>query len=173
MCYEIFEMFLFDSTGAYINNRGELAPSPLSKNQMTLGESEDAKSFFRRSYRSTNKEELLKFIARQAPAFAKANTANSEGINLRDWYRVLSKVRHAIVHQLFRINTFKGNFTREQKLLFNKYFTSEETGNLIELLMTKKEANDQMILIAEYGFLIFKSLCIEEDLDWKVLMHME
>ena len=170
-CYEILESFLFDITGIFLEMNTDL----INKANKIKDPNEfdgDCKQLLRKYYRSKNNKELIKLIGKLSENFSRSETENTPRIKLKDWYYVLSNVRHAIVHSLFKLNLKKVNFNPYQLKVFNKYFQHRKSNEMAELDVSFESANRQIKMIAEYGFLIFKCFCIDMKKDWKVFKHM-
>lgn len=166
--YEVLESFLFDITGQFFNSYPDYNHHLKNKNGPP-----DKKEFLRKYYRSKNNKELFKLIRKLNPEFEKSERFNNSGIDLQDWYFVISNVRHSIVHSLFKINLKMISLNPDQIEILNKKFTHIENRDCIELRMSFEESKKQINFIAEFGFLIFKCLSLIENLDWKVLRNMQ
>lgn len=168
---EILESFLFDITGIFLElNSDSITKAKKIKNPTELNG--NFRVLLRKYYRSNNNKEIIKLIGKLSHDFSKSEIENTTKINLKDWYFVLSNVRHSIVHSLFILNLNKVNFNQSQVEIFNHYFQHRITKGKAELDLNFESANQQIMMIAEYGFLIFKCLCIEMKLDWKVFKYM-
>lgn len=165
--YEVLESFLFDIIGQFLNSFPKYDKYLKDKNGPA-----DRKEFLRRYYRSKNNKDLFKLLRKLNPDFQGSEKNNNSGRNLKDWYFVVSNVRHSIVHSLFKIDSKNVTFSSDQIEILTQNFTCVESGNFIELRMSFEECKKQINFIAEFGFLVFKSLCVLENLDWKVLNNM-
>jgi hypothetical protein len=168
-CYELLESFLFNIIGEFLN----VYPSYQKLLKEKKENLTDKKEFLRKYYRSKNNTELFKLLRAISTEYDKSEKNNNTGMNLKDWYYVISNVRNSIVHSLHIIKTKDLNFNKHQMSIFKTFFTHEKFKDSEKLIMSDKESNKQINLIAEFGFMIFKSLSITEDNDWRILHNME
>lgn len=170
-CYEILESYLFDVTATYITINQDLLNlvNKLKEHPKTL---EESKELLRKLYRSKNNKEILKLIRKLSPTFVDSEKSNNSGMDLNEWYKVLSTVRHGIIHSLFTIKNLNSKFDKYQYEIFKHYFSHDQNDDIITLNLSKQEVNRQIILIAEMGFLIFKAFSIERDYNWNVFKDM-
>lgn len=167
-CYEILESFLFNIIGEFLNNYTSYNKLLKDKNENL----KDKKEFLRKYYRSKNNKDLLKLLRKISSEFENSEQNNNTGMNLNDWFYVITNIRHSIVHSLHIIDVKKLNFNKHQKEILNHNFSSEKFEDFQKLNMTYKESKKQINLIAEFGFMIFKSLSITENENWKILHNM-
>ena len=166
--YEILESFLFNLTASFLKLNPELLKSA-KKIKAPIKDSLYKKI---RLYRERNNKELFKLIRSLSPTFKRFETQNNLGINLKDWYITLSHVRHSIVHSLFNLHFDKVNFSKYQRQLFDSYFSYELHGEVAKLNLSYEQANRLIVMIGEYGFLLFKSYSIEMNKDWRIFKDM-
>lgn len=169
-CYEILESFLFDITASYLYNNPKESYKAKKIANHQCSTLEDYKDRVRQ-YRGKNNADILKLIKQLSERFD--DSEQPRRYNISQWYQVVSHVRHAVVHSSFKINKKRAEFTEYQKELFEHYFTFEEDNQWYKLKMTKRESEKQIILVAEYGFHIFKCLSIEKGYNWQVLIGMK
>lgn len=167
-CYEILESFLLNIIGEFLNTYPSYQKLLKHKKENLI----DKKEFLRKYYRSKNNTELLKLLREISLEYDKSEKNNNTGMNLKDWYYVITNVRHSIVHSLHFINTKKLNFNKHQMSIFNTFFSREKFKDGEKLIMSDNESKKQINLIAEFGFMIFKSLSLTENENWKILHHM-
>jgi len=165
--YEILETFLFNILGQFLNGFPSYCKYLKDKDGP-----KDKKEFLRKFYRLKNNKELFKLLRKLNPDFEEIEENNNSGLNLKDWYFVISNVRHSIVHSLFKINLKTTPFNPNQREILKQKFTYIEHQDYLELQMSFEECKKQINFIAEYGFLVFKTLCDLENLDWKILHSM-
>lgn len=126
-----------------------------------------------RNLKGRNNKEILSLIRKLSDHFDKAETTNNEGIDLKDWFEVFSRVRHGVIHSNFTLKKdIKQPLTHRQQIILNKYFPNEEHDDFYDLKIKKQHADKMLNLVTEYGILIFKSLSIEGSYDWKVFKNM-
>jgi len=166
--YEILESFLFDATAIFL----KLNPDKRSHaKKIEKPTDADLKEQIR-LYRGRNNKELLRLIRTICPRFKTSETQNTPNINLKEWYITLSHIRHAIVHSLFRLDLSKVNFTKYQRQVLDHYFSYQLHDDIAELTLSYEQANRTMVMIAEFGFLLFKSFSIEMNEDWRIFKDM-
>ncbi|TMQ31361.1 MAG: hypothetical protein E6K65_01750 [Nitrospirae bacterium] len=171
--YEAFETFLFDSTANVMANdkRGE------SPRRLHMENSEDGnlvpmdlegwKVKIRQTYRSKNNCKLLKAIRTMAPNLEQAEVANNRRLNLRDWYKVITEVRHAVTHSdLLDKNARKNGWSVKEKSLLQSIVAGKLNVDGYALAPSQKNAEKTIQSFAEYSLAIFKSFSIECGYDW-------
>ncbi|MEQ9305070.1 MAG: hypothetical protein RJQ14_14270 [Marinoscillum sp.] len=162
--YEILESFLYDVTAAFLTLNPDLRGHAKKIENPT---DVDLKEQIR-LYRGRNNKELFKLIRTISPTFKTSEVQNTPDINLKEWYVTLSHARHAIVHSLFKLDLTKVKLTKYQRQVLDHYFSYELHDDIAELTLSYEQANRTIIMIAEFGFLIFKSFSIEMNEDWRV-----
>lgn len=99
---------------------------------------------------------------------------NNDRINLTQWYKVYSEVRHCITHSDSRISKAKiKSFGVNEQLIFENYFSYSIFPDHYHICLHKKSLNRLLETTAEFAFLIFKALAILLDEDWKILKDMK
>lgn len=168
-CYEILESFLFNILGEYLNNFPDNSKYLKDKKENL----KDNKLFLRKYYRSKNNKELFKLLRQISPEFVKSEKNNNTGMNLQDWYFVISNVRHSIVHSQYLLNIIELNFNKNHRTIFDNYFSHTKTQKIVKLNMSFDESKKQINMIGEFGFMIFKTLSKLENKNWKILKNMQ
>jgi hypothetical protein len=79
----------------------------------------------------------------------------TEGLNLRDWYKVISEVRHAVTHSDLLV-----------KFLLQSIVAGKLNVEGYALAPSQKNAEKTIQLFAEYSFDIFKYFSIEGGHEW-------
>ncbi len=170
--YEALEKFIYDIISKFLSlNKTKYTSltTKYIKSHETLEETRDSI----RTIRGKNNRDILSFLRKISPIFSSGELTNNENINLKEWYEVLSRVRHGITHANFKIiedNKFK--LTSEQIKILNKYFPNEPKEKFYDLKIDKESADKILNLMTEYGFFIFKSLSEEVGYNWKVFNDM-
>jgi len=118
-CYEILESFLFNIIGEFLNMYPSYQKYLKSESLNII----DKKESLRKYYRSKNNKDLLKLLRQISKEFETAEKNNNSGMNLKDWYSVITNVRHSIVHSLNFIDTKKLSFNKHQLDIFNTFFS--------------------------------------------------
>ena len=125
--------------------------------------------YLRLSYKGKNNKYLLKFIREVSPQFEKLEKANNRLLSLSDWFEVSSVVRHSIIHsnsiikeqQLCKLNNIQMN-------ILNEYFPGTKDNGGYTIRLGSEHTKTQLVILAEYGFLIFKSLSMAGNYKWKI-----
>ncbi|WP_026465008.1 hypothetical protein [Adhaeribacter aquaticus] len=171
-CYEVLESFLFDISAIYAFKNPQDFAQVIKKSNFTPDINLNFfKEYLRKNFRGRNNKEILKLIKGLSPSFNASEMPVKH--NISEWYQVITQVRHAITHSLFKIDKEKAHFTPHQKEILVLYFSFKEENQYYLLEMTEEEAKKQMQLVAEYGFHIFKCLSMEKSYDWQVLKYMK
>jgi hypothetical protein len=173
-CYEVLEKYLYDVTAIYLfHNRIKYADL-IERIIKPLDETSDSYFYGIRKLRGRNNRDILSLLRKLSDHFDKAESKNNEGIDLKEWFEVLSKVRHAIIHSNFRLKKdSKQLLTSSQYDLLSLYFPHVEEKDFYEFKIKRSHAEKMLRLITEYGILVFKSLSIEGGYNWKVFKNMD
>ncbi|MFN8333492.1 MAG: hypothetical protein U0U09_00100 [Cyclobacteriaceae bacterium] len=170
--YEALEKYLFDIIATYLFTNVSQLRTVINK----IKPKEETLESFReaiRNLRGRNSAELFKLLRTLAPSFAEAETTNHEAIDLKDWFEVLSLVRHGIVHSNFTVKkSLRYELTPQQKKILTRYFPHLETETAYILQMKYSDVDGQFDLILEYGIQVFKHLSIQKGYHWKVYKYM-
>ena len=172
--YEVLETFIFNIISKFLFLNKSQYQELISKKLKPKDQTVECYQEAIRNLRGKNNREVLSLLRTISSHFSLAEIKNHEGVNLRDWIEVLSQVRHGIIHSNFRIMKNKNfNLTPEQQEVMLKYFPYNEQDAYYDLTIENVQAVKIFNLITEYGFLVFKSLSIEQDYDWKVFRYMD
>jgi len=177
--YEAFETFLKDIIASYLFLNKDLGKqvSEEFQDSMTIEEYKITirKDSMRRGdkFGGTNNEGFFKFLRRHSTNFKNFETHNNSEINIREWYKIYSEVRHAIIHSssLVKEQNVKG-WSKDKLTLFQKNFPYSKIENSYKLEISSSSALKALNMISELAFQVFKSLSIEANLEWKILLHM-
>jgi hypothetical protein len=115
--------------------------------------------------------ELIDIIKKVCePFFNDFSQNNERNYKLKELWTVLSEARHAITHSSSMIKNSKINKSDYHYMLFDHLFSHKKVNDdLTQLLIDYQNLNILIKRISEYGFIIFKFLCLKENLDWKIL----
>lgn len=170
--YEAFETFLKDILAIHLHGQPANADQKaLKKNSSRLKKSglgpsdvEYWRMFVRLAYRSG--PEVLEFLRRLVPEIERGEQHNNRAINLSDWFRVVSEVRHATTHSNLVIKSAQArDLSRTQRELLEQSFPGRLLANGYQVDVTPPAAETAFKLFAEYGFLVLKSLSIARGYD--------
>ena len=101
---------------------------------------------------------------------------NNKDVNLNDWYQVTSLIRHKITHsnnEILKTDRDFKNLSHNQKSYFEEFFLFEENDESFVINVNRKICKHNLDLLVEYAFLIFKSISIKSNFDWKILKNMD
>jgi len=176
--YERFESFLFGISAIFlVNNNGyaekekkkiiEKCKNKLKLSNFQLNNVQNWRLVLKKCY--SNKD-ILKSIRKWVPNFENVvEKNNNRMINLIDWYRVVTEVRHATIHSNLIIKNKvlqKTLRSRERKALLKKYFTGEQSITGYKLTLCKEKAMLNLCIFAEYALEIFNNLSDKANYDY-------
>lgn len=170
--YEILESYLYDITACFLFVNKSKYCDIIKKYKLEAENLSSLQNAIRKLRRKNNKD-LFKLIRSINPTFDQAETNNLEEINLKEWYQVLSFIRHGIIHSDFTIKKGKNNITDNHLKILKRFITFKETDDGYHLKLTNKQADKLVTFITEYGFLVFKSFSTEGGYEWKIFRNME
>jgi hypothetical protein len=121
----------------------------------------------RREYRSP--DDVLRVVRQIAPQLVEAENKNNRACDLTKWFTVVSEFRHAVTHSNLTISTERWSaLGRDGQALAEELFEGIREGGAYELRPTPKEAGEALCRLAEYGYAVFKALCIAGGHDWRI-----
>jgi hypothetical protein len=172
--WEVHESFLFDLLAIYLSSHPSLASADyLTKFSKRHNGSAPVSATdwgeFARMYRGRSNKDLLHQLRVLAPNFALGEDSNWRSLNLACWYRALSRVRHAITHSDLVLSSEDLAAVRSEGKEFLELFPGVEVGGAYELRVSLESAELILTLLAEHGFLAFKSISLAAGYDWDVL----
>jgi hypothetical protein len=173
--YESFETYIKDLTACHlwINN----TKADQEKLKITSGKpkipSLDPKNidYWNKSVRDARNKnsELLKNLRTLSNEIDDYEKQNVRKIDLSQWFNVLEKVRNATIHSNGIIKKDEYNkLTPEERLLFPRLFTGTVLNDGCHLNLNPVEVEDNLRLIAEYGYVIFKCLSKLNNYNWNI-----
>jgi hypothetical protein len=172
--WEAHESFLFDLLATCLSSNPMLASADyLTKfSQRNGGRTPTSAADwgeFARMYRGRSNKDLLNLLRSLAPHFSVGEASNWRSLNLAGWYRAFAKVRHAITHSDLVLSPPDLAAVRSEGTGLLEFFPGVEVGGTYELRITLESAELILTLLAEHGFLAFKSLSLAAGYDWEVL----
>lgn len=168
--YEAFETFLKDIMATYLRHNHtdisldilhELKPS--AKNDRSLlesGLSQNEIEYWRTCITTSrwNSAKILTRIREKiAPQIVDLEKANDQIIDLVQWFDIVSETRHAVTHSDCVIKSNKIDPLWNKNLL-DQLFPGIKTETGYEIKISVNEAEQNLIIFAEYAHLIFKAL---------------
>lgn len=113
-------------------------------------------------------KELYKLVKKLGKkSLLKFSKENNINIKFGELLKVLSEVRHSIVHSNSVINKSKINITRHHFEIFTFLFNYYEIDNKqIKIELDFKKLEHLLGRLVEFAFQIFKAISIEEKLSW-------
>ena len=176
--FEAFETFVMDTlAAAHLQFPNLVDQKELSRKEPELLKARLAptdlnywKQFVRSTYR--NAESALKAIRRVTPHLEEAELQNNRVLNLQDWLRAVTEVRHAVVHsnQLVRNRRLTPLSNSERNMLYASFGGVQRTDGYA-LGVSQKQVDTAMTTFAEYGYALYKSICIHTGKDWKIFQN--
>jgi hypothetical protein len=174
--YEAFEAFLKDITATYVFIHREQADAgklekldpKLRKESLEPTDVEYWKEFIRKAY--PKNVDLLKFLRKIAPELEEVEKRNNRNIDLTEWYVAVTEVRHAATHSNMLIKSEKmRSWSQERHELLNRFFPGTYIDGSYRLEPSRKDAETNLVLFAEYAFGVFKSLSKAQHYEWNIL----
>ena len=172
--YEQFETYLKDVASKTLNINKKYLDSikksdykNYKKSSLSSNDDNDWRMFV--GYVLKNSTGILKFLKQVYPEIKKAEKQNYRNIDLEEWLEVFSEVRHAVTHsdQFLKADRVR-SWPHSKKKILASYFSgdyNDENGSLLHI--TDHILYDDLKLIAEYSFLVYKSWSIAEGFEWE------
>ncbi|PPD59152.1 hypothetical protein [Dehalogenimonas etheniformans] len=103
---------------------------------------------------------VLKAIHNIAPEIKRIENTNNRGIDLKEWFSLVTEVRHATIHSKgtikpYRIQNLKASVNEH---LLSTYAPGLKTNSGYQVEMSKEATHENLTLFAEYSYIIFKHL---------------
>ena len=138
-------------------------------NLKTKGLSENSIDYWREfvSLARWNNEKILsKIRSNFAQALKTIENNNESAIDLQEWFALVGKLRHAVTHSNGVTKKFSTRWSLERR---DQLFPGTETELGFEFLLDTSHARRNVELFAEYAYVIFKCLSIEQGYDINIL----
>ncbi len=105
------------------------------------------------------------------PYFNKISNSNNSTIKFKEYWDIISQVRHGIIHSSSKIEIVKIHKTPYHFKLFDRLFSYKNINDeVLEIQLDYKKTKNLQKIISEFGFQIFKSISMAEGLDWDILI---
>ena len=102
--------------------------------------------------------------------FIASNKQYEQKIKFKEFWSILSEIRHCVVHSKSIIKLSKVNKSEYHKEIFNYFFSFSEFDKESILIELDYKKLDMLLKnISEFAFQIFKILSIQENFNWKIL----
>lgn len=167
--YEALETFLKDIITQYFKNNNQIAFETIGKaNCIWNGNVVDWENTVRKIRPSDNNSRLLNIVRMLSADFKNAEIDNNQNINLVNWFKAISIIRHAITHaeSIIDIKNWNKLNDDEQEIL-KSYITLEDLNNSEKrMLINKNQAQELMTIMSNYAIQIFKWLSISRGFEW-------
>lgn len=174
--YEAFETFIKDLVAYYLHKHQDRAqPEKIKKlHRKVEKKSCDPKDldywqrFVRLAYR--NNEDLFGYLRILSSGVEEAEKRNNRALDLTEWYAIVSEARHATTHSNGIIkNTRMIGWTSDKVELLKRFIPGIEINSGYKMSPSFKEAEQSLVIFAEYGFALFKILSNTKDYNWNIL----
>lgn len=167
--YEALETFLKDIITQYFKNNNQIAFETIGKaNCIWNGNVVDWENTVRKIRPSDNNSRLLNIVRMLSEDFKNAEIDNNQNINLVNWFKAISIIRHAITHaeSIIDIKNWNKLNDDEQEIL-KSYITLENLNNSEKrMLINTNQAQELMTIMSNYAIQIFKWLSISRGFEW-------
>ncbi|MGB3717442.1 MAG: hypothetical protein WA996_23710, partial [Candidatus Promineifilaceae bacterium] len=179
--YESFKSFINDIAAAYLVKHHMMVDRNKLKRLDKFNEKRDCapqpgEISYWRAYADFLKTDKVFSLLRRLDSddrIGKVERRNHRGINLTEWFGVVSQVRQATVHNSAVIKKAKieeWSQHKKQDILYRIFpGTYGENGYILQL--TREHANNALKMFAEYAFVIYRSLSNIYGYEWKMVVE--
>ena len=151
-CYEILESYLYNQVTNFILASPVNLPNDFKPKENTFSA---VRAALKRIKRRTENRHLLTILRNNLPSFNANEITNLYGVDFTKWYHLLSLVRDCVTHKRMKLTLeLKREFNEVHNTIFKTY--TDADGEII--LLTDSEARALISRIAEYIFLVYKSV---------------
>lgn len=123
-----------------------------------------------------NNSILFKTLKFFAPALHESEKVNNKKIDFSIWYLAFSYFRHKNTHSSASFSLNDQDYLKLDKKVKDylmHFFPYEKAGEACSFSLKRKTGDENMKLLSEFAFLIFKELSIQLDEEWKILKNMK
>jgi hypothetical protein len=172
--FEAFETYANDLAAVYLKrNPAELgAPHWVKRRNKDadMGRTSsiaDYRVFVRRAFRGA--EDLTKRLSASLGELAHAESYNNRCLDLRTWLHAAAEVRHATVHSRAVVPHARlSKLGPVRAKLLQSHFPGRMSADGYRLRLDGSTADEAIVFLAEYAFLMFKSASRHDKLDHEV-----
>lgn len=173
--YEAIERFMKDIFIVYFKHNELLAKETIGKINLRYDRDQiNWRQTIQQLNKGVNKKSYLEILRELSPEFKVGEQKNLHNINLKDWFEMISLVRHSIVHSNSIIKNEEANkLSTNMKENLNNFFNiCNKANGSIQVTLDVYKQKRLFKFFAEYCFFVFKSLSNSLELDWKILKYM-
>ena len=166
--YEAFETYLYNVVANYLYHDQTCIEQALQKK--LKGTPQDLSTFrqaVRRVYRGKQNRQIFAYLRGLAPKLQLAEAKNNRGMDLGEWYEVVSEVRHAITHADSLIKSTRA-WNNSWLFLLTANFPGTGTADGYRLSLEHDSATKVLTIFAEYALQIDKHLCRAAGYHWSI-----
>ena len=169
--YETFETFLFDIVAAFLNeNGGDADPNQLRRFRKRIQSNtftpNDWRRFTRHAYRGKNNRKILKVLRQLSRTLRKTEQQHNREIDYSCWLESMAIARHAATHSQGVVP--QESLTPQVRAFLEHWLRGDTTDKGFHLKIRIKDAQETLTLLAEYAFLVFKSLSLDHNYECKL-----
>jgi len=167
--YEVFEAFLLNVIVEYLyQNQEKLVPCKLIAAPLYL-DKDTVREKVKLNQRVNNKG-LLKMVRTVSVHFRAHEARNIHGVNITQWFDLLSMVRHILVHNRQKVSHRFLDYLTKQKAndLFDRQFKRKAINGDVYIFLDKNAAGNIICWLNSFAFFVFKSLSLESGLSISV-----
>jgi len=168
--YETFETYLYDVVASYLyHGQTCIEPALQKRLQRPPQDTSTLRQAVRQVYRGKQNRQIFAYLRRLAPELQQAEANNNRGMDLREWYEVVSEVRHAITHADSLIKSARTSAWGKPRLsLLNACFPGTGTAGGYRLSLEHDSATKALTMFAEYALQVDKYLCRAAEYHWSI-----
>lgn len=117
--------------------------------------------------------QYFKYLRKISDHYRTFESSNNRKFNFREFHKLYAICRHAITHNNSILNEadIKNLTPFQVKIL--EFFAGEENSEGRKITLNQKKTSDILVIICEHAFFIYKSISMQENLEWKILKNMK
>ncbi len=173
--YEAIETYIKDIFIAYFKNNEQLAKETIGKINLRYDRDQiNWRKTIQQLNKGVNKKSYLEILRELSLEFKEGEQRNLSNIDLKDWFEMISIVRHSIVHSNSIIKNEEANkLSTSMKNHLNYFFniSNKENGS-IKITLDISKQRQLFKFFAEYCFFVFKSLSNSLGLEWRIMKYI-
>ena len=121
-----------------------------------------------------NNKGLLAMVRKISPHFRTHESKNIHGVNISQWFDLITMIRHTLVHNRQIISSRLLKYLEKQKAneMFDRHFQRKSIDNKICIYLEKNTASDIINWLNTFAHFIFVSLSQEANLSFDVPQYV-
>lgn len=171
--YEVFESFLIELITEYLlNNQNNLKLLKFTTGELVLLR-ETIREMVKKG-QGVNNKGLLAMVRKISPHFRTHEAKNIHGVNISQWFDLVTMIRHTLVHNRQIISNRLLKYMEKQKAneMFDRHFQRKRIDNNVCIYLERNTATDIIDWLNTFAHFIFVGLSKEANLTLQIPQYV-